>query len=379
MQSIELAGVEQRLRRLLGDYTRANNQSSLLDILFGVQSALEQALDVQLGLGAERSHLTFSEKAARLLPDLAYGHGIAELCRQRDHYAHVVAEFAEWEIRGTTEGFINFALDAWRALFGTAPPATFDSQSNMTIGMVGAQEYTGDWQGQDADWTPEPVPYAPSTAVEERRGWGARRWLALVLLGICTIFVWAGLFLAWTGTTLDQMGITLPFGSNTGGEAGVEPGDAGDGVPESTPGFSVEAYNATWTSDRGFCLTCRIPNWAEPERPGEYEWQIQYAANQPALLRLGWCAADEERLDDNWSKMRYELVVDEHPVDVSTLALREQAVAGQVCRFYAGMLRGWAPGSHSIVWRHSIDERINDGWESYEPGAYVMRFIVDVG
>lgn len=142
-------------------------------------------------------------------------------------------------------------------------------------------------------------------------------------------------------------------------------------------GVRVQARDVGWEAQEN-CVACLIPNWAEPQKPGEYEWQVSYPLDKPALLRLGWCAKDKPTLDSNWSNMGYTLTVDGSPVDLKQFNQKEQVVKDSVCRFYAGALEGWAGGQHSYVWTHEIKQALNDGWDKYEPGKYVMKFGVDV-
>ena len=131
------------------------------------------------------------------------------------------------------------------------------------------------------------------------------------------------------------------------------------------------------------CVICLIPDWEGPKHPDYYKWNVTFPADKPALLSLGWCATDKQTLDSNWSYMQYELVVDGYQIDLTQLTVSEKEKEDKdkgimACRFYSGDLTGWASGRHSYTWIHHIYQSLNDGWDVYESGDYIMEFIVDV-
>lgn len=221
-----------------------------------------------------------------------------------------------------------------------------------------------------------------------RKSFGAKRFV----LGIPMILIGGFLLLFVFGVSVGG----LPFfpGSASGASASpslpaspavaaksappapVAPSLASAAAPAS-PGLKIEARDVGWETQEN-CITCLIPNWSEPAKPGQYEWRVSYPASKPALLRLGWCAKDKPTLDGNWSNMAYSLLVDDTPVDLQRLSQKEQSIQAGVCHFYAGEVMGWTPGQHSYVWTHEIKQAIHDGWDGYAPGQYVMKFVVDV-
>jgi len=148
-------------------------------------------------------------------------------------------------------------------------------------------------------------------------------------------------------------------------------------TPTSTPEFTIQAYDSQRNTDAE-CVICLISDWEGPKQPGEYQWQVTFPADKPALLSIGWCSIDEQTLDANWPNMQYELIIDGYRVDLAQLAQTEQVREDRVCYLYSGVLTGWSLGRHSYVWIHHIYSRLNDGWDTYEPGEYVMDFVVDV-
>jgi tetratricopeptide (TPR) repeat protein len=72
--------------------------------------------------------------------------------------------------------------------------------------------------------------------------------------------------------------------------------------------------------------------------------------------------------------MSHSLTIDGQVIDLEGL-YREPS---DKCGEYWGLAKGWQPGPHSCVWTISIDQPINDGWDSYPAGDYVMEFEIDV-
>ncbi len=148
-------------------------------------------------------------------------------------------------------------------------------------------------------------------------------------------------------------------------------------TPTSAPAFSIRPYDPERDADAESVIS-RVPDWGGTERPGNYQWEVAFPADTPALISMGWCAADERTLEANWSDMGYELMIDGFSIDLTQLAERDRVNEESVCRFYSGVLTGWSPGRHSYIWVHHIYETVSDGWDTFQAGDYVMEFIVDV-
>lgn len=87
---------------------------------------------------------------------------------------------------------------------------------------------------------------------------------------------------------------------------------------------------------------------------------------------------DKPTLDANWAQMGYDLIVDGYVIDLEGLTITERVEEWRVCRHYAGVLTGWTLGSHTYIWVHHIYQGLNDGWDTYPAGDYMMEFTVDV-
>lgn len=145
----------------------------------------------------------------------------------------------------------------------------------------------------------------------------------------------------------------------------------------SAPKFTVRAYDSQIDKDAQ-CVICQLSDWEGPKSPGRYQWSVTFPVNEPALLMLGWCAIDKQTLDNNWPLMRYDLIIDGYQIEVDQLTRSEVTSDNRVCYFVSGILTGWSRGRHSYIWVHHIYRRLNDGWDTYEAGDYIMEFIVNV-
>lgn len=124
-------------------------------------------------------------------------------------------------------------------------------------------------------------------------------------------------------------------------------------------------------------ITHSMLEWQNPKSPGKTEWQVTIPANEPALINFGWCAINSATLDENWSHIRYSLLIDNSYVELAPNQW-EFENENERCRGYSKKLSGWAVGSHSFVWFYNLDQMLNNGKDTYQSGEYVIEFTVDV-
>lgn len=141
-------------------------------------------------------------------------------------------------------------------------------------------------------------------------------------------------------------------------------------LPSSRP-------NPTENTELKKAITHSKLEWQNPKSPGKTEWQVTIPANEPALINFGWCATNKATLDENWSHIRYSLLVDNSYVELAPNQW-EFENGNAVCRGYSEKLSGWAVGRHSFTWFYDLDQTLDNGNDVYQPGEYVIEFIVDV-
>lgn len=177
-----------------------------------------------------------------------------------------------------------------------------------------------------------------------------------------------------------------PMSSSAVAQAATQPAEPTATLtrePTSTPTlspsapFSMRPYDPDRDADVEGVVE-RVVDFAGATEPGVREWDVTFPADAPALISLGWCAADQPTLDDNWSQLAYELQIDGFSIGLSQLAEMTWRSAELFCRGYQGVLTGWDQESHSIEWRQRVRGPINDGITTYPAGDYVLRFEVEM-
>jgi serine/threonine protein kinase len=147
-------------------------------------------------------------------------------------------------------------------------------------------------------------------------------------------------------------------------------------VPNSHP-FSIRSYNATLDSDMQpvWYMENKI-EW--PTQPGHYYWDVEFPANTPLLLYMGWCASDQKTLDANWLLMDYKITVDRYAVSNSYLSDFPLRNGNLYCYGKKGILEGWSKGTHTYIQTQRIRESLSDGISVYDAGDYIFEFTVHV-
>jgi hypothetical protein len=71
-------------------------------------------------------------------------------------------------------------------------------------------------------------------------------------------------------------------------------------------------------------------------------------------------------------------VLDDKEVSADSLSTFETETGGQVCRVIYTSLSDWPVGEHHLVTTATFKAKINDGTVDYEPGDYVLDYMVYV-
>jgi hypothetical protein len=119
-------------------------------------------------------------------------------------------------------------------------------------------------------------------------------------------------------------------------------------------------------------------DWEYQNLPGTYEYDINFAVEWSPLLGLAWCAADETTLEDNWNHIQMSVTLDGHVLDEAQFLLEDQLTDGMACRGYKAVIEGWQLGVHTLSWKQSFDEALNDGQSTFPAGDYVTVIRIQV-
>ena len=157
-----------------------------------------------------------------------------------------------------------------------------------------------------------------------------------------------------------------------GGRLPLSPGSS---EPNSPP-FSVRTYNAMLDSDKQRVWYRTSIEW--PTQPEHYSWDVDFPADTPVLLYLGWCAIDQETLDANWLLMDYKITVDGYEISDSYLSNFPTRSGDLFCYGKKGILEGWSKGKHTYIEIQQIEKTLFDGTDTYAAGDYTFEFTVNV-
>ena len=111
-----------------------------------------------------------------------------------------------------------------------------------------------------------------------------------------------------------------------------------------------------------------------------YVYTVPINSSRDLLWVYPWCAADEERFEDNWSKIELEFTLNGEVIPVEDFAELEGVFSGNHCRAYYTLLSDWAPGEHIISTTVTFSDSLNDGVaaEDYPAGTHVYEYHVVV-
>ena len=122
-------------------------------------------------------------------------------------------------------------------------------------------------------------------------------------------------------------------------------------------------------------------DWENAYSPGHHTYHAIGDPDVPIVVSLGWCSTTQIILDENWSKMGYELTIDGFSIDLEKeMAFRSWTIPPEIgpCYGYFGLTKGWRRGEHYIIWTHTIYQSINDGVSDFKAGDYVMETILNI-
>jgi hypothetical protein len=100
-------------------------------------------------------------------------------------------------------------------------------------------------------------------------------------------------------------------------------------------------------------------------------------SNEHLTSSRGWCATAENILAQNLEHMRFELKVNEQPIDLKTILSKFfKNSDGLYCFSYSILVYNWPSGTTIITSKIVMEELINDGIENYPVGEITKVYIV---
>jgi len=159
--------------------------------------------------------------------------------------------------------------------------------------------------------------------------------------------------------------------------AHIPPTAISPSVATNTPfAILVRPYNEARDAD---AKTFDIADWEPLMQPGHTSWHVDFSVNTKAHLILGWCAKDKATLRKNLLSINNKASVDGFDISLANFAVEEYGnTDGSWCKRYQAILTGWQSGNHTYIWHQNFSTAINDGWDTYPAGDYIVELNVDV-
>ncbi len=107
-------------------------------------------------------------------------------------------------------------------------------------------------------------------------------------------------------------------------------------------------------------------------------YTVTLSPDDDILWVWGWCAASEEILADNLSKIDLEFMLEDESISPEQFVNFDYPYGGQFCRVYFASLSEWAVGEHHLKTTATWAENINDGAMDLPAGSQVFEYTVYV-
>jgi hypothetical protein len=149
------------------------------------------------------------------------------------------------------------------------------------------------------------------------------------------------------------------------------------GPPRLVSGADAEA---ALTSGAAF-LEQRAKESYDPQtlgKPGVVTYSLILSNPETLIWVYTWCAADADTLARNFESILLKFRMDGESVSAGSFNTEEIETAGRTCRLIYASLTDWPPGEHHLSTTAAFTTTINDGSADFEPGDYVLDYMVYV-
>jgi hypothetical protein len=116
---------------------------------------------------------------------------------------------------------------------------------------------------------------------------------------------------------------------------------------------------------------------------GRLIFTINSQSKVPILWSWGWCAANDEILQQNLTKVNVVFNADGYAIPQSQLATEtsestDTTMKGWKCLDYLTVLRDWKPGTYKLMETISFSSEINDGRATFKAGQMFREYTVNI-
>lgn len=105
----------------------------------------------------------------------------------------------------------------------------------------------------------------------------------------------------------------------------------------------------------------------------------------PMIWSSGWCAVNDQILEENLTKINFVFEVDGYVVPLERLAQNTYEVTaadsdlkGWKCLEYLTVLRDWKPGTYNFIETITFSSAINDGKVAFDAGNMIRKYTVNI-
>lgn len=114
--------------------------------------------------------------------------------------------------------------------------------------------------------------------------------------------------------------------------------------------------------------------------PGTLTYTVAIEDEVPTVLMYGWCAVDEQTLQQNFEHIVVRIYFNEEELgtDVVHGLTYVSPQSDMPCQAYGVLMSDWPDGRYTLKAVASFDEEINDGLADYAPGDYSAVYNVTV-
>lgn len=115
-------------------------------------------------------------------------------------------------------------------------------------------------------------------------------------------------------------------------------------------------------------------------RPDTWTYTVTIADDVPTVLLYGWCAVDEQTLQQNFEHIVVKIYFDSEELgsDVVHPLTYVSPDNNMPCQAFSVLMSDWPVGTYTMKAVATFDEQINDGLADYEPGDYAYLYNITV-
>lgn len=115
-------------------------------------------------------------------------------------------------------------------------------------------------------------------------------------------------------------------------------------------------------------------------KPGRLTYTVTIADDVPTVLLYGWCAVDEQTLQQNFEHIVVKVYFNDQELgnDVVHAFTNASANNNMPCQTYTVLMSEWPEGTYTLEAVATFDEEINDGMADYAAGDYAFVYNVTV-